>query len=804
MLENYFKVALRNLRSSKGFAFINVAGLAIGLACFTLILLFVRDELSYDRHHERADNIYRISVQINSQQGEQDLAQTPPFWIPGLVDEIPEVKNAVRFKPPRQKWMVSYENVNFSEIRWVFADSTVFDIFDIDLVQGVSERALTDPFTVVINESMARKYFGRRDPVDRILSLDNQYDFRVTAVMKDAPTTSHFQYDFLASFISMQDPQQLYLTDVPAVTFPFAYTYLLLDENVDLSQVDNKIDTFVNNAIPANQRAGGITIDADLIPLTDIHLKSHRSDEIVANASMGTVLVFIAIAIFILLIASVNFMNLATARSSGRAREVAVRKVVGASRSHLVRQFLGESVLISLLALFVGLLLAIISLPVFNSLTGKEFGLLHLFDPGTIAIVIGVTLVTGLVSGSYPAFFLSAFEPATVLKGTFNLSGRNGIKLRDALVVFQFAISIALIIATAVVYNQMKFINGKSLGFDKDQVLVVELTDPTPTRLYPVFRDAIVRHPNVLSVTAANGTPGGFTQEIRIRPGHITTDENWVAAWYATDFLYTETLGIEMAAGRPLTSDFSSDSTRAVVINETAAAAFGWTNPEEAIGQEVEFLGFGNARLQIVGVTKDFHTKSVHEVIGPVVMSHFANFHFFAFVRLQMDDLQQTIASLEESWTNILPGYLFDYSFLDDDFDQLYRSDVVLQQLLKYFALLTIFIACMGLFGLASFAAERRSKEIGIRKAMGASVPGIAYLLTRDLVRLVIPAFIIATPLAYFAMRSWLNDFAYSTEMSIATFAAVFTASLVIATATVGIQAARAALENPIKALRNE
>lgn len=394
--------------------------------------------------------------------------------------------------------------------------------------------------------------------------------------------------------------------------------------------------------------------------------------------------------------------------------------------------------------------------------------------------------------------------PAEVLKGTFSSAGRRSLTLRDALVVFQFAVSIALIIATAVVYSQMKYVSEKSLGFDKEQVLVVQLTDPTPTNLYPVYRDAILRHSKVLNVSAANGTPGGLTQEVRIRPANASTDENWVSAWYATDFDYTQTMGIEMAAGRPLMTEFSTDSTLAVVINEVAAASFGWTNPEDAVGQEVEFVGFGNFRPRIVGVTKDFHTKSVHESIGPVVMSFFGNFHFFAFVRMQMDDLEATLASLEETWQAVVPGYLFDYSFLDQDFDRLYRSEAVLQRLLEYFALLTIFIACLGLFGLASFAAERRTKEIGIRKTMGASVPGVVFLLTKDLTRLVIPAFILAAPLAYFVMQRWLDSFAYSTNISLMTFVLTFIAALVIAGITVGFQALRAAVANPVESLRYE
>ncbi len=804
MLKNYVVVALRNLRSNVGFAFINVTGLALGLACFTLIVLFVQNELSYDRYHKNAENIYRIEVSTTSPQGVQDAAQTPPFWIPDLVDEIPEIVSAVRMKPPRQKWMVRYEDKVYSEKLWTFADASIFDIFDIPLIQGNPESALVDPDAVVISESTAKKYFGENDPMGKVISLDSQYDLTVSGVMRDTPETSHFHYDFLASFVSLQDPNRYYLTNALTAQFPFSYTYLLLENGADAAGIAEKMRPFIESRLPAGFVDQGISIDPRLTALTDIHLRSHLADEVEANGSLPTVLIFIAIAIFVLLIASVNFMNLATAKSAGRAREVGVRKVMGAEKFDLILQFLGESVMISGIALVFALALAAGALPVFNNLTGKSFLYAELFSPMILIMLVAVTAIVGLVSGSYPAFFLSAFQPAAVLKGTFKAKAASGFSLRDGLVVFQFAISIMLIIATAVVYQQMSFVSNQPLGFDKEQVLVVQLTDPTPTNLYPVFRDRIVQHPKVLSVSAANGTPGGLNQEFRTRPINADADESWVSAWYAVDFEFTETLGIEMAAGRPLQSGYSTDSTAAIMINESAATAYGFTNPEDALDQEIEIIGFNGFQSRIVGVTKDFHIKSVHERVGPITMSYFGNFHFFAFVRLQMDDLDETLSSLEQSWNELLPGYLFEYSFLDEDFDQLYRSEAVLQTLLEYFALLTVFIACLGLFGLASFAAEQRTKEIGIRKTMGATVPGVAYLLTRDLARLVVPAFIIAAPLSYYLMQEWLNSFAYSTSIGIGIFVVTFVSAISIASLTVGYKAVKAASANPVDSLRYE
>lgn len=799
MLGNYLLVGLRHLRTQKVFAFLNIAGLALGFACFLLIALFVTDELSYDEHYSDAENIYRIQLTGQTNQGTQILAQTPPNWIPGIVDQQAEIVSAVRFKPPRQKWIVGFENDNFSENWWTFADAQIFDMFGIALTLGHASTALEAPWTVVLSESMAKKYFDDADPMGQTLKLDNQYEFTVSGVMEDMLPSSHMRYDFLASFESMRDPTQLYLRNVPEVPFPFVYTYLKLTPGASPESVSAAISEFAASIAPQ----AGVEIITSLIPITDIHLTSNLGDEIVPNGSMTTVWIFSAIALFILLIACINFMNLSTARSAKRSREVGIRKVMGAGKNQLITQFLGEALMTSFIALVLSIGLASLSLGAFNTLTGKAYSVFSLFDPTLMITMLLTAIVVGLVSGSYPAFFLSSFLPATVLKWTHVARGGGRVSLRDGLVVFQFAISIALIIATATVYLQMVYISEMDLGFDKEQVVTIELTDPTPSSRYPALREAFLNLSGVESVSAGISSPAGFSNPARLRPSHASEEESWPVTLFVVRYDYERTLGMEMAAGRAFSRDFPSDTLTGIVLNEEAVRTFGYASAEEAIGQDVIFPGGQNNRREIIGVVKDFNSASAHQKIGPVAMVY-NFFAFYAFVRITPAAAPTVIAQMEEIWNVVVPGYVFDLRFLDDRFGVLYSTERVLRKLLLYFAALTIFIACLGLFGLASYAAEKRTKEVGIRKALGATIGGVTYLLTRDLVRLVIPAFILAAPLAWFAMNEWLSGFSYATDQSWMTYAVAFVAAIVISVATVSWQSIRVATTNPIHSLRYE
>jgi len=803
MLSNYLTIGLRLLKTQKVFAFLNIAGLALGFACFLLIALFVRDELSYDSHYNDADRIYRAHLTAESARGTQQLAQTPPNWLPGLVDQQAEIETGVRVKPPRQKWMVGYENENYSERGWAFADHQIFDMFGIELVVGQSSDAIEVPYTVVISESMADKYFGSIDPIGKTLVLDNQYDFTVTGIMRDMRASSHMRYDFLASFNSLDDPTQLYMTDVTTAPFPFTYLYLKLSPGAISTNTEDAVTAF---AI-ANAPQAGIDISAQLMPVMDIHLQSNLGDEINANGSVTTVWIFSAIALFILLIACINFMNLSTARSAKRSREVGLRKVMGAAKNQLVSQFLGEAVMTSFIALVLAVGLAMLALPAFNSLTGKEYALLSMMQPGLIGMMLVTVLVVGLVSGSYPAFYLSSFAPAVVLKGGHESKGRGKVSLRDGLVIFQFAISIALIIATATVYAQMVYISELDLGIDKEQVVTVELTDPVPASRYSALRDAFKRLPGVESVSAGMGSPAGFSNPAQLRTMDATEDENIPVTLYFVRYDYTETLGIELLTGRSFNENFPADTLDGIVLNEEAVRSFGFTNVEEAIGERVRFPGANQGPaangLRIIGVVKDFNTSSVHQEIGPVAMMY-NFFTFYAFVRVNPATTNETLSQMEQIWADVVPGYVFDVRFLDERFGALYETEQVLRQLLLIFAALTVFIACLGLFGLASYAAEKRTKEVGIRKALGATIGGVTFMLTRDLVRLVIPAFFLAAPVAWFVMGDWLASFSYATDQSMVTYVVAFVAAILISMATVSWQSIRAASVNPIKSLRYE
>ena len=823
MLKNYLTVALRNLRKYRAYSFINITGLAIGLACFILIMLFVRDEQSYERHHERADDIYRIVVDIRTSDSFQQTARSPSAWGPDLQKDYPEVVSYVRMKPPNQKWMVGRNARLFYEKGVAFVDSTVFDVFSIPLVRGNPATALHAPFKMVISESMAAKYFGEDDPMGQVITLDSQYDFEVTGIMQDMPRNGHFHFGFLPS-ISTLDQVPIYgNVDFLNQQFPLIYTYLLLEEGTPPSVLEAKfpdfIQTYVGAQIPLEEL--GVEIDAFLQPLASIHLHSQRENEIAPNGDIATIYFFVVIALFILLIASINFMNLATARSASRAKEVGMRKVVGAHRGHLIGQFLGESVLLALLALVVAVVLVWLVLPAFNGLTGKAIAAAVLVDPRMLLGLIVVAVVVGLLAGSYPALFLSAFRPAAVLKGEMRAGAGSGTLLRKVLIVAQFSFSIGLIISTGIVYNQMDFVRNKELGFDKEHVVNIQLTDPAPRTLYRTYRQAIEQQPDVVSVSASSSAPASVINEQAMQPVGAAQDENWFLKSYFTDFDFVETMKIELLVGRTHSRDFPTDTLLAglqgpgqpnetvvtsVVLNETAAQDFGWDDPAQALGQEIQFTGGGNLSFRVIGVVKDFHNQSVHERIAPTMIV-FGNeqAYFYMFVRIRPGNIAQTLASLERTWNEIMPNYAFEYTFLDEDFDGLYKADALKGTLLGYFALLTIFIACLGLFGLASFTAEQRTKEIGVRKTLGASVTSIVLLLSKEFTKLVVVAFAVAAPVAYFAMDQWwLQDFAYRIDISWPIFLMAGLSALVIAWLTVSYQSVKAALTNPVEALRYE
>jgi len=800
MFRNYLSIALRNVQKKPAYAFINIFGLAVGMAAFFMISLFITDELSYDAHHEYADDIYRIALEGSFGSGEFSSATSAASWAPLIQEEIPEILSAVRLRPPNQMWLVAKDDLKFLEKGFVFVDSTAFGTFTFDLVLGTEQNALAAPFSVVITESMAEKYFRGQDPMGQRLRLDNAYEFTVTGVIKDVPEQSHFKADFLASLSTLRTP--IYGPQfLEGNLRPALYTYVRLAPGTDPTVVETKIDDFSERLIGAQLAAIGGEFNVFLQPLQSIHLDSHLDGEILANGSRGTVIALSAIALFILLIACINYMNLATARSASRSREVGIRKTMGAERGQLIRQFMGESTVLSVLSMIISVGLVFVLLPTFNTAAGKSLSLLSGGFFWSAAVFLGITIACGIIAGSYPALFLSRFQPAAVLKGSPS-SAASGGRLRRSLVVFQFAVSIVLIVATSVVFRQLNFTRDLDLGFDREQVLVVQLTDPLVRTQYKSFRDRVKLLPSVSSMSASSSAPGFFVGNQPIMPDDGAPDDQFLLQAFTSDFDFIETLDIGMVAGRTPSMDHPSDTLGAFLINETAVADFGWESAEEALNHSISFGG-GQFGGQVIGVFEDFHSESLHDVIEPAVITIVnEQTYFYALIRTNPGMTRAAIDDIGRIWQDLYPAYIYDYSFLDDDVNALYAADLSLGRLFGGFAFLTIMIACLGLFGLASYTAEQRVKEIGIRKVMGASTPVIMALLAKDFTKFVLFAFVLASPLAWIGMNRWLDTFQYRVSFGIGSFLLVGGVVLFISLATVGYQTIKASLANPVDALK--
>lgn len=790
MLKSYLTIALRNLRRHKGYSFINIAGLAIGMAACVLILLFVRHEFSYDRYHERADDIYRVYMDRTSGEEVIHWARTPAPLAPALADAFPEIRAAVRIRKNPRTDLVRYGDKEFYEDRFYFADSNVFDVFSFSLKQGNPETALRDPHAVVITEEVARKYFGDEDPVGKVLTFENTVDFTVTGILDDVPSASHFVFDFLASFESLKET--LGAQRVANWAWVDHHTYVLLEPGSDAAVLESKLPGFLGSAVP--ERFASRTV-LRLQPLTRIHLHSKLKDEITAISDATYSYILSTVALFILLIACINFMNLSTARSARRAREVGMRKVLGAHRGQLMRQFLGESMVFFLVSFLLSGALVYLLLPLFSDLAGKELSLSQ--DIGfTLAVFVGIALFVGLVAGSYPAFYLSAAEPVKVLKESLG-AGRRGGLFRKVLVVFQFAVSIVLIIGTVVISNQLDFFRNTTLGFDAEQVIVIPLRDRAAMRdQMSSMKEALKQNPQVVAVSAASSTPG--TESHMTFPFRAEgMDEGIQLPTFLIDVDFAETYDLQIIQGRDLTERLASDSTHALLINEQATRHFGF---EDAVGKPIE--GFGEPAT-IVGVVKDFQFQSLHRPVEPLVLAPFAFYRFLA-IKIRPDRVPETLASIEAVWNQFAPERPFEYSFLDETIDEQYKAEAGLGRIFGYFSGLAVLIACLGLFGLASFTAERRTKEIGLRKVLGASTEKIVFLVSTDFIKLVVMAFVVAAPVAYLIMSWWLESFAHRVDVSLVTFVVAGVGAFIIAALTVSYQSIKAALTNPVETLRYE
>jgi len=800
MLRNYLKIALRQVRRQKGYAFINVSGLAMGIACCLFILLFVRDELSYDRFHENADRIVRLIEDVHTTSQTLYQATSAPAMGPNLLQDYPEVLHAVRFL--RTDRLLQHGDHRFLEDHIVFADSLVFEVFDYPLLRGDPKTALTAPYSVVLAASVARKYFGEADPLGKTMTLENEQTLTVTGVLGELPRNAHLQFDIMLSFTTLEAMVGSNLHENWG--WNSYYTYLLLPEGYDPARLEDKLPDFLERHIGDWLRSRGFSYTLHVQPLTEIYLHSSRILEPGAGGNVAYLYLFSSIAVFILIIACINFMNLATARSAGRAKEVGLRKVVGAQRGQLAMQFLGESLLTSVLALLFAVALFRLLLPLFNGLTGKALTLGALWTGGTVLVVLGLVLLVGVVAGLYPALVLSDFSPAVVLKGAFHTSKR-GVVFRKGLVVFQFAISIILIVGTTVVAVQLDYLRGQNLGFEPEQQLVLYFDgDRQVQQQAETIKQVMRQHPAVISASMSSSVPGNgiwnnLLVHVDVAPGQTqeATLDN-----YTVDVDFIDNFGIEVVAGRGFSNDFATDATAAFVINEAAVKHFGWNSPEDALGKR--FVR-GDQEGEIIGVVKDFNYRSLRRQVDPFFLMMLRPDRLaYLTLGVRTEDVSQTVADVERLWKELAPQRPFIYTFLDDQFNQQYQAEARFGKLFGYFALLAIFIACLGLFGLASFTAQERTREIGVRKVLGATVPQIIVLLSKDFTGLVLIAFVVAVPVAYWGMEEWLARFAYRIEISWHIFLVAGLAALLVAWVTVSYQSIRAALANPVESLRYE
>ncbi|NQV14987.1 ABC transporter permease [bacterium] len=790
MIKNYLKITLRNLWRFKGYSFINIFGLAIGLTCCLLIMLWVQDELSFDQFHKNSDVLYRVE-QDQYYGGESYHVNVTPWpCVPSWKEEIPEVVEATRYGYCGGR-SFRYGDHSFTEYGVMAVDPDFFSMFDFKLLKGNKNSLMLDPFSVVINEAIATKYFGETNPIGQVLSVDEQYNLTVTGVLETVPQNSSYQPEILVSMDFAKDLGN-YQEEWGNNSIQ---SFLLLHENSDLLEVNRKLTEVVNN-----HRDEVSETKFMVGSLERIHLYAYfgfsNSGQAVTN-----IYIFSIIAGFVLLIACINFMNLSTARSASRAREIGIRKVVGAYRSNLIAQFLGESLLLTFIAVLISLGFVYLLLPTFNTISGKILTESILLKPDFLFGLLIITLFTGLIAGSYPALFLSGYRPVKVLKG--NMSHGKSQSLRKILVIFQFSLSIGLTIATAVLHQQLSYSRTRALGFDEENVISVGINGDKKNS-YEAFRQELLQIPEVLGVTASSHRPtnigsnsGGIEWEGK------DPDHTLIVSMSSVDFDYAETMKIPMAEGRTFSRDFLSDKPSddgggAFMINEELAKII---DKDEIVGQLLEF---GGIEGPIVGVMKDFHFKSIHQQIEPLAIFIAPQWYNNVLIRLIPGDSAPALATVTEVWNRVFQGAPFEHRFLDQDLEMMYRADVAMGKLVKYFAFLAVIIACLGLFGLASFTTEQRKKEIGIRKVLGASTAHLIYLLTSQFMKWVMISCAVAFPLAYWGLTQYLHSYAYRIELGAGTFIIAGFLAMVIALITVSYQAARASLANPVDSIKYE
>jgi putative ABC transport system permease protein len=813
MFKNYLKVAWRSLMRNSTFSLINITGLAVGLGCFLLIALYVLDELSFDRYYDKAGNIYRINLDARWGGQELRLAETSDMMGAILKKDYPQVQEFTRiYAQSGDTRMIRKGNEYITETRLAYVDSTFFNIFSFPSLEGDTRTALNDPHTVVINASTAARYFGSaREAIGKMLEVregDKEVPYKVNAVIADIPGNTHFHFDLLFSMKSLG----YQWGQIGNVNF---HTYLKLKPGTDYKAFDKLFtDFFIKYEIPALKEfhiysmadfvKSGNMLRFSLIPVTRIHLYSDRQggEELSPPGSVQYVAIFSAAALFILLIACINFMNLTTARYAGRAREVGIRKVLGTERSNLVIQFLSESTLMVLVSFLIGIVIAFLALPLFNSLSGKTMTLASLFSPVILPVLIALPFIVGLLAGSYPAFFLAGFKPIEVLKGQLK-AGRKSVGLRSTLVVFQFTTSIVLIIGTIVVFRQLHYIQTRDLGFSKEQVLVIDGADALGNNA-DVFKKEVTELPGVKGGTLSAFLPVSKSARnvynISKDPVEGSANSFNVETW-AIDEGYIPTLGITIEKGRNFSPNFKTDSF-GLIINETTAGILGYPDP---VGKNIYiFYNTGvPTTYHIVGLVKNFNFETLHHQVRPLMFMLQKSTGLASF-KVNTTNIASLIGEVRQKWTTLAHGVPFGYRFLDESFNEMYQSEQQVGKIAIIFSVLAILISCLGMFGLATFVAEQRTKEVGIRKVLGANVQGIVSLLSADFIKLVAIAFLIASPFAWWIMNKWLQDFVYRVNFSWWIFPVAGFVAFLIALITVSSQAVRAAMANPVRSLRSE
>ncbi len=779
MIKNYIKIAFRNIRRYKGFSLINIAGLAVGMGCFILVFLWVYDELNYDTFHTHSDRLCRIILRKAGDPSDPGVPSVPYILPKILKDEYPEIVEVTRVRTHAYSSAVRYGDTSFYEHRFFLTDPSFFSMFSYDFIEGNPETALNDLSSLVITREAARRYFGDEDPMGKVIRWNNTRDLEVTGIVEKVPYNSHLQFDFMASL-------QLYDSERISSWWRETVGYVLLQEGASIEDISRKIAGTIQRYHPEDDYV------VSLQPVREAHLNIAQG----GRSDRRFILIFALIAVMVLAIACVNFMNITTARSGIRALEVGMRKVVGATRADIIKQFLGESMLLSLVSFCLAVVLVDLFLPVFNSLQGKEMSLLGSGKLIIYLFLVMAAVMTGFIAGSYPAFFLSAFQPAKVLKKE-SRRGRRGSLFRTILVIGQFSVSVLLIILTVVAYKQMRHIRNTELGFSREQIVHIQTNDQL-REAYKTFKERLLQDPHILNVTYSSAPPHLLFNVNNFEWEGMDSDREVELNFLYVDHDYAETFGLEIVQGRDFSEEYPTDATEAYVVNEAAVRFMGMADP---IGKRVVLAGRPG---RIIGVVKNFNHQPLIFDISPLVMGIRPSWYYDLLIKINPRDIQGSLAYIERIFKDTSPAFPFEYRFLDDWFEEIYVLLKIMNKILNSLAFLAVFISCLGLFGLASLLLEQRKKEIGIRKVLGASTRGIMFLLSRKFLRIILVANLIAVPLAYFAAEKFLNLFVYRTKLDVGVVMVTVGVTFVVALVTIGYQVIKTALADPIDAIRYE